>query len=114
MRDEIGCTLNTGLGPDTRGRLSRILGHALAELHTLRTMSPHERDACVQRLDMELVDWLRETPPFFHPRTEAGFETDGFVQIPEFFLRSALHRVLRWPLTARVVAHNSSLQAAAE
>lgn len=68
-------------------RLSRILGHALAELHTLRTMSPHERDACVQRLDMELVDWLRETPPFFHPRTEAGFETDGFVQIPEFFLR---------------------------
>ncbi|ORY54882.1 fungal-specific transcription factor domain-domain-containing protein [Leucosporidium creatinivorum] len=69
-------------------KLSRIIGHAISQLHSPREMPPVERDLCVQHLDGELSQWMLETPAFFHPSSRSAFAgVEPFAQVPEFFLR---------------------------
>lgn len=68
-------------------KLSRIIGHAISQLHSPREMPTLERDVCIMQLQQELDLWKLETPAFFLEPSSGLGGAQAFMQIPEFFLR---------------------------
>ncbi|KAJ4145967.1 hypothetical protein LMH87_004798 [Akanthomyces muscarius] len=69
-------------------RLAQIIGHIMAALYSVTASASPPADSIMGALELELRQWLSQTPPFFHPKPESEAAPEPlFYDVPWKFKR---------------------------